>query len=71
MANHLEKWGRATARERYGKVKSDFGKTESNQPQFEADSHGPNYDNDVPADGWLRKKAESKPGYVHTGRRGK
>ncbi len=64
MANHLEKWGRGKARERYGKVTKDtLGKTESNQPQFESESHGPKYDNDVAANGWLRKDATKKPGY--------
>lgn len=65
MAHHTEKWGRQTARERYGKVKSDFGKTESNQPQFEIDSHGPGYDNDVANKSWLRSNAEAKPGFDH------
>ncbi len=63
MANHLEKWGRATARERYGKLKDDMGKVESNQPEFEADSHGPKYDNDVANKSWLRSDGEKKPSF--------
>jgi hypothetical protein len=35
----------------------------NNKPQDIEDEHGPGYDNDVPADSWLRSDGEKKPFY--------
>lgn len=32
-------------------------------PQAPEDKHGANYDNDVPADGWLRSDGTKKPDF--------
>lgn len=72
MAENTEKWGRKTARERYGQPKSG-GMTpeDASRPQKLGDSNnlqGPGYDNDV-ANNWLRGggkgQAEGKPSFDH------
>lgn len=40
------------------------------KPQDPIDQHGPKYDNDVPADSWLRSEGEKKPAFdKHRGSR--
>ncbi len=76
MAEYESKWGRKTARERYGALKSPNTKPEDvHAPQRLGDSnnlHGPDYEND--ASGWVRapnEDATGKPGYVPGGSRPK
>jgi hypothetical protein len=64
-----EKWGRDTARKRYGSLDYQFNAPpqprDQSQPQDPVDRHGPNYSNDVP-NSWLRgggKGGEGKPGF--------
>jgi hypothetical protein len=64
-----EKWGRNTARERYGKLDTpDMKAKDYSQPQKLGDSNNlqdPRYNNEV-SNSWLRgrnESAEGKPGY--------
>lgn len=66
MAEYMDKWGRRTARERYGK--SGTGDVNSppdnSKPQKLGDSanlQGPDHDNDHPND-WVRGEGESAEG---------
>ena len=63
MAKNTEKWGKDTARERYGSgSKAAPRATEVFQkPQFPTEKHDANYDNDAP-DNWLRGNG-MKPGF--------
>lgn len=38
-------------------------KVEVQEPQCPEDKHGPGYDNDVPANSWLRSDGTKKPGF--------
>jgi hypothetical protein len=67
MAQNAEKWGRATAKERYGsKPLATFSPPTGDQsaPQCPEDKQGPDYDNDAP-NNWVRgmPNAEGKPGF--------
>ncbi len=61
MAENESKWGRKTARARYGAPKSpDMRPKDEHGPQRLGDSnnlHGPGYENDT--SGWLRAAGES------------
>ena len=61
-------WGESKATERYGGTTRTFPPPEDKHaPQAREDKHGPNYDNDVSADSWLRgggaKGAEGNPNF--------
>jgi hypothetical protein len=62
-----EKWGRATAAERYGAPRSPSMKAkDASAPQSPENKHGPNYRNEVSPSSWLRgggESAEGKPSY--------
>ena len=64
-----QKWGRSTARERYGELKYQNGAPrpkDASAPQSPEDKHSPNYRNEVPVSSWLRgggESAEGKPAY--------
>ena len=68
MVDNAEKWGRKTARERYGKADNAGGliPPDQNNPQMPMDKHGPDYDNSTPST-WLRgmpnESAEGKPDF--------
>lgn len=75
MAKNTEKWGRDTARERYGSVASPrsgtgLGDPNNEAPQNPEDKRGPDYDNNTP-DNWLRGmgkgEAEGKPSFDKSG----
>jgi hypothetical protein len=55
-----EKWGRQTARERYGALQQpdNMAAKNTSRPQFAEDKQGPGYDNEVPVDSWLRGGGE-------------
>jgi hypothetical protein len=56
-AVETEKWGRATARERYGSAQSgNMRPKDESQPQSPENKHGPGYANDT--SGWLRAAGE-------------
>jgi hypothetical protein len=64
MAENTEKWGKATARSRYGAGEGTAGMRPSGEPQKNQcpeDQHGPKYNNDTP-DNWLRGNG-MKPGF--------
>ena len=71
-AVELEKWGRNTARERYGSLKYDnspppAGKNLS-APQKLGDVNnlqGPGYANEVPVNSWLRGGGKGGEGYKY------
>ena len=57
---NTEKWGRATAKERYGSINGRLEGTTSGQaPQDPIDKHGAKYDND--ASGWVRGAGAKSP----------
>lgn len=60
-AKNVEKWGRATAKERYGVAKeSGVTPAPSQQaPQDPEDKHASGYDND--ASGWVRGMGKESP----------
>jgi hypothetical protein len=61
-----QKWGRDTARERYGEARSPSMKaTDATKPQSPEDKHSPNYRNEVPTSRWLRGGGESAEGKPH------
>jgi hypothetical protein len=62
---YVEKWGLATAKERYGVGKqSGVTPAPSQQaPQDHEDKHDSNYDND--ASGWVRGKGSPYPDFDH------
>jgi len=73
-----QKWGRETARSRYGSLQYENGAPQpkdQSHPQRLGDSNnlqGPGYSNDVPEDSWLRgggKGGEGKPYFDKGGRR--
>lgn len=62
MVDYVEKWGRKTARERYGMPKAGFGppKEDMSAPQKAGDPNNlraPTYDNET--SGWVRGAGES------------
>lgn len=68
MVDNVEKWGRKTARERYGAPTQKIpSPTPAHKPQKLGDSNnlqGPEYSND--ASGWVRapnEDATKKPGF--------
>jgi hypothetical protein len=63
---HLEKWGRQTAKERYGEPKAtDYhGHIEPQKAQAPEDKLGPGYDNDT-GYVWQHCIAEKKPSFDH------
>jgi hypothetical protein len=62
-----EKWGRDTARSRYGEARSPSMKaTDATKPQAREDKQAAGYRNEVPVSSWLRgggESAEGKPAY--------
>jgi len=67
MTQNVEKWGRATAKARYGGGATFSPPADQSKPQMPEDKHGPRYDND--ASGWVRgagETAENKPGFDRT-----
>ena len=63
-----EKWGKATAGERYGKPSESMGKAVGPQaPQSAEDKHGAKYDND--AKGWVRGMGPKSPYPTFDGKR--
>lgn len=72
MAQNTEKWGKATAKARYGSQPTFSPPNQAQQaPQFPEDQHGPQYDNVTPKN-WLRgtPNAEGKPAFdKHRARR--
>ena len=68
-AKGIEKWGRDTAKERYGSAQGPLEGTTAHQPpQDPIDKHGKTYDNDVK--GWAYDGGESRPTF-DKGREGK
>lgn len=68
MTQNTEKWGKATAKSRYGGGHKTFPAPKAaNEPQFPEDSHGADYNNDAPSN-WVRgmPSAEGKPGFDRT-----
>jgi hypothetical protein len=63
----VEKWGRNTARERYGKLDTPSMKAaDGTKPQTPDAKQGAGYRNEVPTSSWLRgggESAEGKPYY--------
>lgn len=68
MADNAEKWGRKTARERYGAPTTGNVNSPKDMtaPQAPEDKQGPKYSNDAPND-WRRggpnESAEGKPNF--------
>lgn len=65
--HEMQKWGRDTARERYGKLhEPPLSQKSEEAPQCPEDKRGPDYDNNTP-DNWVRGmgkgQAEGKPGF--------
>lgn len=57
MAQNTEKWGKATAKARYGSTPTfKQPPADSNKPQFKEDAQGPGYDNDT--SGWVDGKGK-------------
>jgi hypothetical protein len=65
MAENMAKWGRRTARERYGAPKNpDMKAEDTSAPQKLGDKNnlrGPDWEDDHPND-WVRGKGESAEG---------
>lgn len=65
MTKNVEKWGRDTARERYGAPNPGSMKApDQSEPQCPEDKQGPKYDNQT--SGWVRgagENATNKPGF--------
>jgi hypothetical protein len=68
-----QKWGRQTARERYGSLKYENGAprpADKRYPQFKQDQPGPNYANQT--SGWVHgenEDATKKPNFDRGGKR--
>ena len=66
MVDDTQKWGRKTARERYGPLReTDMKPKDMSEPQFPEDKRGSDWQDDAPGN-WLRAKGESaegKPGF--------
>ncbi len=64
MVKDTEKWGRDTAKERYGVAKGTLNMKSEEAPQCPEDKRGPDYDNNTPSN-WLRgmPSAENKPNF--------
>jgi len=65
MAQFQDKWGKATAKARYGTSNQSISTRDTGEcnPQFKEDQHGPKYDNDT--SGWVAGKGKDphfKPG---------
>lgn len=64
MPEFQDKWGKSTAKSRYGTTPTfKQPPADSNKPQCPEDKQGPGYDND--ASGWVRGQAKDphfKPG---------
>lgn len=73
----LDKWGRDTAKERYGSLHEPALSQKSEEaPQCECDKRvEPEYSNNVPVDSWLvgggKSGAEGKPDFDHSKSGGK
>lgn len=57
--------GRKTAHKRYSMESpgSIMSQKSEEAPQDECNKRGPDYDNSVPADSWLRSNGEKKPSF--------
>jgi len=67
MVDDTQKWGRKTARERYGSLPEPNMKAKDmSEPQFPEDKRGPDWEDDTP-NNWLRggpnESAEGKPSF--------
>ena len=68
---YLERWGRDTARERYGSPNEGSMKAPEGQelPQDPVDKQAANYSNEVPVKSWLRgggEDATKMPNFDHS-----
>jgi hypothetical protein len=63
-----EKWGKSTAKDRYGSPTGGISGPSQEAPQCPEDKRGPDYDNNTPSN-WLRgmPNAEGKPSFDHGG----
>ena len=64
-----QKWGKQTAKERYGTATGSISQKPEEAPQCPEDKRGPDYDNNTPSN-WLRgmPSAEGKPSFDHVGK---
>lgn len=73
MPQNTEKWGKATAKARYGSGPPTFSPPSGKEcyPQFPEDKQGPKYSNET--SGWVvgaGGTAENKPGFDRSKKRG-
>lgn len=72
MAQFVDKWGKSTAKSRYGSASESIVNPSNKEcyPQSREDQQGPDYNNDTPSN-WLRgmPNAEGKPGFDKTRRK--
>jgi hypothetical protein len=65
MPEFVEKWGKNTARSRYGTTPEFSPSPDQSAPQCPEDKQGPGYKNDTPS-GWVTgagENATGKPGF--------